>query len=1135
MQLSIPSSHRLTTTWRTGWVARSRSLCIAALVATGWQGSTAAPAIESADRTVIQELGRVTRSAHERFGPASKREFSAQQLASLLDDADPDVNLGAASALVGRSDSGDELARLARAYGRTFVTNGDQLVRSTISPFMIACHFDGLALDQRQPAIDQLRSLLQFQASPSIGSEAGVPALLRGLVYHGVDSPEAYRLFRTFVRRPGVPLEQRQIAAWGMSVSEIQARTPDARAELEQRLADPAEDAQVRAHSAAALAALQDVPAVDRLLDALIGADDTMRRASSFALHRLVVQLPISSPPRAHLLKRVNELLDKRQSPQAHQQLIHLARRGGLAHADALTHASRLLRHDAQEVMVLAGDWLLELTLPPLPVTDAARDVHQLATLYVSTAPGSDRSTIAARALTTVLMNMETGDLSTIDERHWPALRRLATQLREIGRQDKVTAAAQAASAAADPTTGVNIYDSGIDLPELSTVIPMIGVSLPENIFRLTNDAVPVPPRSDFVGAPLHTWTKVGSVGYELKFGMAAGRGLRDVQSISGKLGEPLKVFPIEEASGTIRAADRIDAYLDKAADTAWNRISKAAEANSVVAVVLIVVAVLLVLLAISVLSFLAFLLYFLVSKRPWRLAGWGRAIRATGTGRVQLPWLSFHLPSILRWIVCIAPFERRAKVLDAWVAHHLGTMQARFADLPAIRLRSQVFARPLFVEGRMTPGDFGPEEARSCLRLNDGEPLHRALLVVHGDGGSGKTTLACEIAHWAWATNPAKRLHPRHPIVPIFIERDFNRGGAASADPLPALLGAIRDELQQLLGARDKVDAALVADLLQQHRLLVIVDHVSELGEASRSLLAKVSHADFPVTLLVLTSRSPEPEVSQATRVHIPLVRGHAAASALYWHFLRARHVDRFQEPLTDARHDIADHHLRGLCSMVRDRSVSVLLVQLYADFVWSQLEDDGPAPERTDMPRSVPQVMQWSVRNAARDAARAGDAGLETGLLEETLLDAKLVGWECVKATLKPAKAKKTQVVAALKGRASSRTPEARLDWLLSKAHLVRLDDFGSLDEVAFVLDPLAEYMAAYHWVDLCEAQPLALPPDVERLLALDPADSGLRAALDDCFLDEFGKDFAAVIAERTRPGRNGSAARRPRARSA
>ncbi|RMF69814.1 MAG: hypothetical protein D6742_01740 [Cyanobacteria bacterium J069] len=118
----------------------------------------------------------------------------------------------------------------------------------------------------------------------------------------------------------------------------------------------------------------------------------------------------------------------------------------------------------------------------------------------------------------------------------------------------------------------------------------------------------------------------------------------------------------------------------------------------------------------------------------------------------------------------------------------------------------------------------------------------------------------------------------------------------------------------------------------------------------------------------------------------------------------------------------------------------------------------------------------------------------------------DTQHVAWECLKQTYRPATAAKPDIEKALSTNGADDIP-ARLDYLETRLRLVQTLEPGN--KLRIVLDPLAEYLAALHWVDQCRENPAESWPafldSIDQVLAQtnDPptAIQGFLLAVRDC----------------------------------
>jgi hypothetical protein len=138
---------------------------------------------------------------------------------------------------------------------------------------------------------------------------------------------------------------------------------------------------------------------------------------------------------------------------------------------------------------------------------------------------------------------------------------------------------------------------------------------------------------------------------------------------------------------------------------------------------------------------------------------------------------------------------------------------------------------------------------------------------------------LACQLAEWALASDSASRL-ARHHMLPVLIEYDFNIGAESAGHPL---LSAIHKQLMERVTEGQEIPLDLLRSLLRQQRLLVIVDHFSELSPETRRAIQMGFDPQIAINALIITSRQEEEFQGAVTDTIKPLrIRGNRLSSFL-------------------------------------------------------------------------------------------------------------------------------------------------------------------------------------------------------------------------------------------------------------
>jgi hypothetical protein len=404
----------------------------------------------------------------------------------------------------------------------------------------------------------------------------------------------------------------------------------------------------------------------------------------------------------------------------------------------------------------------------------------------------------------------------------------------------------------------------------------------------------------------------------------------------------------------------------------------------------------------------------------------------------VTLPaWLGgLKLP--LLYVFLVGFFQYRRRVLDAWVTQHLPTARAEFERKVTVSDRAVHIPVPVVFEGHTVP-----QLTVGHLRPTFEKP--RACLLIWGEGGAGKTSLACQVARWAMADTPTERLCAPHCMLPVLLEQGVEPKG----EGLRPLLEAIRGELRALIAAEDPIPEELLRQLLRRRRVVVLIDHFSEMPEATRQAI-RPGHSEFPINALVVTSRLDErlDGVPRTTVKPLRIQRDRLSS------FMEAYLTQR------NARDYFNDVEFLTACvrlaSMVGTRDITVLLAKLYAE----QMIAAKTGLTVGDLPETIPDLMLSYVNEINR--------GVDPPKLEDRQVHqvTKVLAWECLKRTYRPTPASRQAVLAALAGKPDA---EARLTYLETRLRLIQTIG-AERNHIRLTLDPLAEYLAGLYVVETC-----------------------------------------------------------------
>jgi len=380
--------------------------------------------------------------------------------------------------------------------------------------------------------------------------------------------------------------------------------------------------------------------------------------------------------------------------------------------------------------------------------------------------------------------------------------------------------------------------------------------------------------------------------------------------------------------------------------------------------------------------------------------------------------------------------FHYRPRVLDAWVAARITTVRLRFQNRITVAQREVYVDLPVFLDGKSV-STLRAEHLRPCFERR------RSCVVIVGEGGSGKTSLACQICKWAM-DGRADGFSPR-PLLAVLLEQE-NLEGNNGKD---ILLEAVRTELRHLTDSADIPSSELVQRLLETKRVLVVIDGLSEMTEVKRSRI-QPSHANFAAHALVMTSRV---ELAPAG-IDLTVIKPMRVQRDRLSTFMDAYLVQRnAKQRFSDAEYFDC---LGKLSRIVGEREITVLLAKLYAEQMIASKEGES----RTELPENIPDLVLEYLNELNRRVQR--------NRLDDRVVhrDAKVIAWECLNPNYRPMAASIEKMLRQMDTQPYG-PAEERLKYLEDRLRLVQTIGAGR-DRVRFCLDPLAEYLAALRCVE-------------------------------------------------------------------
>ncbi|MCJ8281082.1 MAG: HEAT repeat domain-containing protein [Rivularia sp. ALOHA_DT_140] len=398
-----------------------------------------------------------------------------------------------------------------------------------------------------------------------------------------------------------------------------------------------------------------------------------------------------------------------------------------------------------------------------------------------------------------------------------------------------------------------------------------------------------------------------------------------------------------------------------------------------------------------------------------------------------------FEIPiALLRFI------KYRPRVLDAWVEQHIETFSEKFLDYETLEERKDYVSVPVKVDGKDIK-ELTPETLRETF-----EKDKRVRVLIWGEGGSGKTTLACQIAKWAIERKDKSKRLNKHLMLPVLIEEELETLSGEDNNPL---MEVIVRELQECTDSQQTiVDELLVEQLLRQQRILLIVDHLSEMSKQTHQKI-NIESQDFFANALVITSRIDEKIKGIDNKIETLRFDGEELVSFIKKYLKQLQKWDLFKEE--------QEEFLQECSQLVRivgeKKTITVLLAKLYAERMINAKENSSvSAPSLDNIPDLIINHLEKLNRQGERNTRN------EYPVVKE---DAKIIAWKCLEGQFKPKSVKREALIKELNKKDDE--AEACLNYFEKDLRLIQSIGYNN-DLIRFALDPLAEYLAGLYLVD-------------------------------------------------------------------
>ena len=330
-----------------------------------------------------------------------------------------------------------------------------------------------------------------------------------------------------------------------------------------------------------------------------------------------------------------------------------------------------------------------------------------------------------------------------------------------------------------------------------------------------------------------------------------------------------------------------------------------------------------------------------------------------------------------------------------------------------------------------------------------------------------------------------------KHFLLPILIEQDSEILLDAKVNFVER---AIQTQLKLYAQDTEAPSSELVRKLLKHKRLIVIIDGFSEIEENTRrKIMSDIS--DLPINALLFTSRHGEQLDDYAPVVIQPMrIAGGFLSDFLGTYLVELNVRSRFDD---EEFFEVC----RRISLLSQRREVTALLVKLFADLVVA-IKTDSTSDE---MPQNLPELVLYYLNYLNREFDQADTSN------EKLHSTAKLVAWECLKSNFHPTAAMTKDVLAQI----GEDNAVSRLEHMEHKLGLIRRVGM-SRERVRFSLEPLAEYLACLHVIDV-------FGDDDERWndlltrLEQETDEKGFINAMEDCSQTSYGISIPGFVRDR------------------
>ncbi|GGA17156.1 sister chromatid cohesion protein PDS5 [Okeania sp. KiyG1] len=396
---------------------------------------------------------------------------------------------------------------------------------------------------------------------------------------------------------------------------------------------------------------------------------------------------------------------------------------------------------------------------------------------------------------------------------------------------------------------------------------------------------------------------------------------------------------------------------------------------------------------------------------------------------------------------VDILGLKYRPRVLDAWVEKHLETFQQKFLENETVDERKDYVSLPVELNSQ----EIDELTAETLSELFNREK--RVRLLIWGEGGSGKTTIACQIAKWAMKKQHQSKALAKHLMLPVLIEKEIDNTG----DGIKPIMEAIMAEIQELIDNEQMiVDELLVKQLLRQRRILLIVDGYSELSQETQDKF-NPEPKEFPANALIITSRREEDFRGIDIKIETLKFDGGTLAYFIEQYLKERNKWHLFEEDQEEFLQECAQF----VPTVGEEKNITVWLAKLYAEKMINSKENNFTSERFLN---NIPDLILNYLEKLNRQGERKTKSEYPT-----IKQDAQLIAWKCLEENYKPSDVKRKEVIEAFPSLEIDEAEDC-LNYFEKDLRLLKRTGYGPIKDrknIRFALDPLAEYLAALYLV--------------------------------------------------------------------